>query len=315
MNWWPPRRVAIITALSLIWAIAAGVHTHNSVVERAEFHAQLAHRICTDRNKSSYEGDLSNCGAARAEALRTWMKGRATNVVAAALIPLPFVWLAAFILLYVGRAQLIGFRAVVPWATLAGPRKLFVAFCCLFSGVSVLLGILSLLNLYVDTEVRVSPAPFLNVFEFGDSRVVAEGTWVRTDLTDDTIASPLQASRIECTRSDNRCVEALALVSGDVLRAEIVEYDVQSWTPDAIRLRREYLCAAETFTIDLKTKVVSGAGQRANENSPYCRSASQSENERNKWTYRLSNGFEVYWSLRQKARPWPMRVMQSIFGS
>ena len=32
------------------------------------------------------------------------------------------------------------------------------------------------------------------------------------------------------------------------------------------------------------------------------------------WSYRLAKGFPIYWDLRQKARPLPLRVVQSFFG-
>jgi hypothetical protein len=69
---------------------------------------------------------------------------------------------------------------------------------------------------------------------------------------------------------------------------EIVEYDIQSWTPDAIVLRRDFPCAIELFTIDLNTKAVSGAGHRINENDLFCKSPSKSQNEEGTWTYRLT---------------------------
>jgi hypothetical protein len=95
-----------------------------------------------------------------------------------------------------------------------------------------------LLNLYVDTKVRVSPGPFLDVIKTGENLVTVEGTWTRTDLTNDTIANPLQTSKIECNKDEKRCIEALASVSESTLMSEVVEYDIQSWTPDAIVMHR-----------------------------------------------------------------------------
>lgn len=94
--------------------------------------------------------------------------------------------------------------------------------------------------------------------------------------------------------------------------AEVVDYDIQSWTPAAIVLRKDALCATELFTIDLNTKVVSGAGRRTHENEPGCKI---SQNDKTEWSYQLSNGFKVYWGLRQKERPLILRVVQSIFGN
>ena len=311
----PTHPVWIMIALSLIWAIAAGIHTHNADIERANNFAQFAYDVCTYGKEVKHDTNLSTCQAERDKNLKTWMEGSNANVATASLGPIPFAWLAGFILLYVGRAQLIGFRAAVPWTVLTPARKLFVVFCALASVVSILFGIVMLLNLYVDTKVRVSPSPFVNVIQTGTDLVTVEGTWTRADLTDDTIANPLQTSKIQCSKAQNRCTEALASVSESMLMSEIVEYDIQSWTPDAIVLRKDMPCATELFTIDLNTKAVSGAGHRINENDLFCKPATKSQHERSTWTYQLSNGFQVYWGLRQKARPLMLRVVQSIFGN
>ncbi len=203
----------------------------------------------------------------------------------------------------------------MPWAALTPVRKLFVVFCALVSVASILFGIVVLLNLYVDTKVRVSPSPFVDVIKTGEDLVTVEGTWTRTDLTDDTIANPLQTSKIQCSKAENRCTEALASVSESTLMSEIVEYDIQSWTSDAIVLRKDLPCTTEIFTVDLNTKTVSGAGHRINENELYCKSITKDQKERSSWTYQLSNGFQIYWGLRQKARPLLLRIIQSIFGN
>src|ERR1700733_5955118 len=179
----PTRRVWIMIALSLIWAIGAGIHTHNADVERAENFAKFAYNTCTYGKEVSHDTDVSSCDAERAKNLKTWMSGSNANVAIASLAPIPFAWLAGFILLYIGRAQLIGFRAAVPWATLTRKGKLFVVFCAFVIVSSLLFGIVMLLNLYVDTKVRVTPSPFVDVIKTGENLVTVEGTWTRTDLT------------------------------------------------------------------------------------------------------------------------------------
>ena len=88
------------------------------------------------------------------------------------------------------------------------------------------------------------------------------GTWTRPDLTADTIADPLQTSRILCVKSENRCTEAKAYVSGQSLFSDTVDYTVDSWTASAIILRNDFPCATEIYTIDLNTEAVSGVGYR-----------------------------------------------------
>ena len=147
MNGW--QRVGL--ALSIAWAIGAGVHTRNADVELAQTLAKFDYERCTS--------DFSSCNREREREIETWMQGSAGKVAFAALAPIPFGWLAAFILLYFGRAQIIGFRAVVPWATLSSPRKAFVVFCAGASLASVLLWLLHIMSLYVDKEVPVVLSP------------------------------------------------------------------------------------------------------------------------------------------------------------
>ena len=153
---------------------------------------------------------------------------------------------------------------------------------------------------------------FQDLTKTGDGFVTVTGTWVRTDLTDDTILNPLQTSKIECDKAANKCTEALASVSGTTLLADVVDYEIQSWTHDSIVLRKDDLCATELFTIDLNTKAVTGAGHTAHESDAFCK---MGHTEKKSWTFQLSNGFKTYWELRQKARPLPLRVFQSLFGN
>ncbi len=104
------------------------------------------------------------------------MEGSNWNVAIVALGPIPFFWLATFILLFVMRAQLIGFRAVVSWGALPQFKKLFVVFCAFFSLATVLFVATMVLNLYADSKVPVGLSPFLHVMRFGNDQVFAEGT-------------------------------------------------------------------------------------------------------------------------------------------
>ena len=85
----PTRRVWIIIALSLIWAIGAGIHTRNADIERAESFVKFAYNTCTYGKEVRHETDLSSCDAERAQNLKTWMEGSTANVATAALGPIP----------------------------------------------------------------------------------------------------------------------------------------------------------------------------------------------------------------------------------
>ncbi len=299
--------------LSVVWAIGAAVHTRNASVDSAENAAKFAYNTCIYGKEVHHEIDLSSCDAERTASLKTWMAGSKTNATFVALGPLPLAWLAIFILIHVTRAQIAGFRAVIPWKTLVPFKKAFVVFCFISTFVSVGIGLVVLMNLYVDTKVPVGISPFFDVTGVGGDLATVAGTWTRTDLTDDTIATPLQTSKIECNKAENRCTEALASVSGNTLLTDLVDYDVQSWTSNAIVLRKDSSCATELFTIDLNTKAVSGAGHKTNGDDPFCKIFGGGDKET--WTYEMASGFKPYWELRQKARPLPLRLFQSFFGN
>jgi hypothetical protein len=306
------RWVRIGILFSVIWAVGAAIHTHKSDVERANFWVKLSYDTCTFGKQANHDADLSSCDAERKTTFKRLMEVSNAGAAFVALAPIPFAWFAVFVLVYVVRAQIVGFRAVVPWATLTRPKKLFVVFCCICSALFVMVGAVLAMNLYVDTKVPVGMSSLQDLTKTGDGFVTVTGTWTRTDLTDDTIANPLQTSKIECDKAANRCTEALASVSGTTLMTDVVDYDIQSWTPDAIVMRKDDLCETEVFTIDLNTKAVTGAGHTTHETDAFC---AMNHSDTKNWTFQLSNGFKTYWELRQKARPMPLRVIYSLFDN
>ena len=172
---------------------------------------------------------------------------------------------------------------------------------------------MTVMNLYVDTEVPVALSPFMDVMKTGDDMVRVKGTWTRQGRTEKSaMGYPSQTSTIDCNRPERRCTEARASVSGNVLTSELVEYDVRSWTKESIVLKNDGLCAEETYTIDLNTKAVSGAGRRVNSDKDYCKLSPSDETE---WSYRMETGFPVYWDMRMKARLAALRILQSFFGN
>jgi len=307
LNLWV--RIGIL--LSVMWAVGAAVYTHNDDLKTADFWEKLDYSTCSTTKQQNHDSDMSSCDAKRTEIHKTWMAGDNASMVFVALAPLPLAWFAVFVLVYVGRALIAGFPIVVPWRALSRAKKLFIGFCCALCAFFALIGFTWILNVYVDRKVPVGISSFQD-FTNRDGYVMVTGTWTRTDLTDDTIADPLQTSKIECDKTTNKCTEAKAYVTGTTLLTDLVSYDIQSWTPDAVVIRNDDLCATEIFTIDLNTKAVTGAGHSTHESDAYCAS---NHNDKKTWSFQLSNGFKTYWELRQKARPMPLRVIYSLFGN
>lgn len=300
--------------LSIVWAVGAWVHEHNANLDAANSFGTLTYKVCTNEKLLAHESDLSMCENRRAQSISQWLKdgNSAADELLAALVPIPLFWLAGFILLYFIRAQIVGFGAVIPWSSLSPPKKAFVVGCAFAGFAALTFAAVTVLNLYVDTRVPVSLSPFVDVVPTDGDFVMVEGTWVRTDLTDDTIANPLQSSRIECRRQEGQCMEATAYVTGSTLGADLKTFDIKSWTPNAIVFVNEEMCATEVYTIDLNTKTVSGAGQLTNQKTNFCEMRFKGKEN---WTLLLSNGFNVYWELRKKARPLPLRLVQTFFGN
>jgi hypothetical protein len=306
------QRAGIV--LSILWAIGAGRYAHNSDLEGAKNFANLAYKNCTNQKLLAHDNDLSSCEQQREANIAKWLKdGKSNaNIAFLALAPIPFGWLAGFIFLYIVRAQVAGFKAVVPWATLSRWKKLLVVFCAFASLAAILLCVMTVLNLYVDTKVPVALSTFKDVTKVGDDYVTAEGTWTRTDLTDDTIANPLQTSKIECMKQEGKCVEAKAYVTGNLLVPDIERYDIRSWTGDSVVFVDEGDCSVTVYTIDLNTQTVSGAGHLTNQDTIPCKMNFKSKDN---WSLLLTNGFNVYWEQRKNARSVLLRLIQAAFGN
>jgi hypothetical protein len=306
------QRLGII--LSVLWALGMGIHTHNSDVDAANNFAKHAYKVCTDSKSLEHNNDLSSCAQEREKNLATWLKGDVGNTAFAALAPIPFFWLFAFILLYIGCIQIVGFQSVVQWRNLNKPKKAIVLFCSAATAIAVLFELMVIMNLYVDTEVPVALATRPKIIKLENQQiVVAEGTWVRSgDTPGSAVAYPLQTSKIQCSKLENRCIETQAYVSGNLLETDMVTYDIQSWTADSIVFVNDSFCSLEIYSIDFNTEAVTGAGHPTHQDTPLCKLYPSGEK---KWSYELSDGFKVYWEQRQKARPFLLRLIQSLFGN
>ena len=61
------RKLSILLALSMIWAIGAALHARRNDKERAEHSAKWSYKICTDTKALRNDTDLSSCDAERAK--------------------------------------------------------------------------------------------------------------------------------------------------------------------------------------------------------------------------------------------------------
>lgn len=309
------KKVLVLAGIliSLSWSITAGISERNSNLKGAKAFSDLAYSNCAEAKSLAHDTNVSDCEAERQKNVEKWLAdGKSNyNVAIAALIPIPLVWISGFILVYLTRIQIAGFRAVVGWSALSSFKKVVTSLCALILLFGILGAVTFVLNLYTDTQVPVSLSPFVDVNQTGET-IYVSGTWTRTDLLSDTIAYPLQTSKLQCFRDSMTCSEAKAYVSNNLLETDLERYDVKSWTADAVTFEDEEMCATTLYTIDLRTKTVSGAGH-SNQETTYCKMGDA--NSKKNWSLLLTNGFNVYWQQRKNARPLVLKIVQSFFGN
>jgi len=303
LNSW--QKMGIV--LSLIWAVGAAIHQRNADVDNAQRFANFSYKVCTDGKALHVERDLASCEAGRAKNVALMMQGNWGNVAFAALVPIPIGWLVVTILLYVGRAQVVGFRTTVPLRNMRPLQKAFVYFCGLFTAALLYFGVLVVLNLYTDSLVPVALSPLKDFNNTGDL-VTASGTWVQSE---DGGNSPLQTSTINCRKQEGQCTEATATVEGDTLMSDLNEYPIESWNDSMIVYKDDELCASTVYTIDLKTEAVNRAWSLTNSGQPFCTKDKSNDHQKSQ----LVAGFPVYWAKRKEARPYLLRLMQAVFGA
>lgn len=310
LNGW--QKVGLV--LSIVWLVGAAIHQRNSDISQADSQATFAYNICAVGQSATAGGDLKYCQLERAKTRTLLMGGSWGNVAFMALVPIPLAWLAAFILIYVGKAQAIGFRAVIPWRSLTQPKRAFVVFCILVIGLVAYLGLLTLMGMYVDTKVPVALGT-LKDFSANDDWVSASGTWTPTNETP-TLGTPLQISTLSCRKDEGHCVEAKASVMTGMgtasLFSDLNEYPIQSWSTTTIVFTYDGLCATNVYTIDLKTQTINWVGHTIEGPKSLCLPTASRKDH---WSYQLEAGFPTYWKLRQQARPFLMRLMQAVFGA
>lgn len=311
---WSKPWIVLGVILSVAWAVGAWHHSQQTALASAQSFGALTYKVCTDHQLLTHNTNVARCAEKRDKSVEKWLKdGNYTaNGLFIALVPIPFIWLVGVILLYFARAQVAGFREVLPWGKLNIPKRIFLVLCACFTFAAVVFGVTVLLNMYTDSKVPVSPPSQVAVNAGGSGFVTITGTWVRTDLTSDSIANPIQTSKIECYKLQGKCIESTAYVSDTLLGTDLHTFDIEKWTADVIVYADENLCATTIYTIDLHTQVVSGAGHLTNQGSTICK---MNFKGKERWSLLLSNGFNVYWKLRQHARPWLLRTIQSLFGN
>jgi hypothetical protein len=293
-----------------------GLSTHYDTVNRAKNLGDFSYHLCQD-TKLYNPNDLEDCDAERDEMIKLSTAGGIGNSLFVALTPLPLFWMFGFIILHFWRIQVVGFRNTVQWSTLNKRKKAWVGWCFIFSFFALLIALMSYLILIQEYRVPVSLGSRVMVTPVGNDYVAVKGTWTMEGLFNDTIMNPLQSSEIVCRKETGWCHESKAYVSDRHLGVETEDYVIVSWTTSSVVMKNELPCATELYTIDLNTKSVSGAGHYTNQNDANCKATwgAKRSNRREEWKLRMRDGFDVWQEEQKKARPYLMRLIQSLFGN
>jgi hypothetical protein len=96
--------------LSVVWAVVVFFYVRNSDLERAGKVSNLTYSTCSDAKAAAKSYDFEECSK---EASRTYlsMDPGPSNAFVGALLPLPFMWLAVWLVVAVVRWVVRGFRA------------------------------------------------------------------------------------------------------------------------------------------------------------------------------------------------------------
>jgi hypothetical protein len=98
------------------------------------------------------------------------------------------------------------------------------------------------------------------------------------------------------------------------LLAEQIIFDIVSWNNNRIVYQNPELCYTTIYTIDIISRTVTGVEKFVNNaaDPTFCKPP---KNNADPITYNLEDGFKVYRDLKKQARPWLLRVFQSMFGN
>ena len=303
--------------LSLIWVIVVFFNVRNGQIESANHQGNFYFGFCSDLALKD-TAKLSKCEAKRAATVSLNSNGATENAAAAALLPVPFLWLVAFILFHIGRGIKIGFKAVVPWSTFNLRKKIVAGFCLFVIWCVGYGGLMAYLNNLADRRVPVAltsgdKPSSLPIWE-GNS-VYFTGTWTRHGLSEGSgMGNPINLSSFQCYKETMTCIEGQAQVLGDdsthTLSADVNTHQLDTWTDSEITYKDVDFCATTNYTIDLKSGAVNGVGHLTNIGKAGCMPEGLLDAETAKrwpdtsWTMTLTyDGFSVYWAERKKAMP------------
>jgi len=304
--------------LSFLWVTVTSYNTYNSVTENATNLSNKSYDKCvSDQNLKVVPLSFS-CLDQKTKNTESFSDHIWSLVFFTALLPLPFVWLYAFILLTIIRCFRYGGKTVLSFDELSIWQKTFGYFCYVFTALTLVLFLRGLMTLYTELKIPVQfgyQKNFSQIQEF-PGNVIVKGTWTISTKEDfiKSVYEPIQTSLIKCNLTTKKCIESVASiydVSGDNhMRVDQKEYNITSWSNNTIIFNNNSTCSTSIFTLDINLKTLNGIKKFNNSlaNSDYCK---KFENEQDIY-FKLEDGLVVRKDLIREASPWLLQVMNSF---
>ena len=205
----------------------------------------------------------------------------------------------------------IGWSKTISYKNYTIKKKSFFWFCVLSFVFFVLAGLIYLSDLQVKSRVPFYLSSYVYVNDSADKYnknfAHAAGSW-RIEGEHESFYAPYQTSEIKCYKDIGMCFEARASVWRNSLESKLHIYKVINWSNGIINFQKDDMCYQENFTINQNTKSVNGLGK-------YKKIKECNTNEKTQEIkYQLISGWDVYWELMKKERPFLLRIIGSIFN-
>jgi len=303
---------------TILWIVGALYLTYNEASENAQNSSNFAFDTCTSLQEGKQSTDTASCVQQKQEEYELFMIGTWTNASIAAFFPIPFFWMFGVILLTAYRCFAIGYKEVLNLQKFSKIKRYFVYFSYLFTAITVLFFAIYSMDKHVDGKVPTYLGYQKSVNSY-DGYVAVEGTWVSGNSLDysSKMYSPHQTSKIVCRQDKMLCIESRAMIkfggSKPSLAAELMQYEVEKWTKDSIVFIEESACSTIVLTLDLNSKSLNSI-EKFSANAPNKSFCDQYKNKQETF-FRLENGYTVYNDLRKKASPYPLKIINALFGN
>lgn len=302
-------------AFALVWIGVVALYVHHRNIQQAHQFADGLYSMCA--RVANNASDLAKCEAERGKHFNLsnpekWADPAIFGVI---------TFIAAAIYIYVGyyllASLIIGIRTKVGWAQRSQIHRIVICASAVFIAINAIAIYVISANVALDRKVPVSVPGDISI-SVSSGYASAKGTWVRkVNLLGEDNDEPLSTTYMECFQDKMMCAESTATIEdyggGPYLSLDQSVHDISRWDGNIISIAETTLCSDETFELNGNASTLVHDVKPTDSTASFCKpppgEARRSEH------YELSKGFDVYWAMRQSARPRLLKAIQALFGN